>query len=202
MKLSPESPVLLMGHPMLFVEQPHVTLDEIATEDFQENLRILRQLQIKTNGIGIAAPQLGWGARVLSLGISDENRNRYPQAPDIPFSFWINAQIVESSQETCWTWEACLSVPGMRAWIERPESVKVIGYDEQGQRQEAKFDGFHARLMQHELDHLNGILFPMRVEDKGLIIPNDAILRQDEWAEDWPTPNARNTPRGSLSKQR
>ena len=202
MKLSPKNEVLLMGHPMLFAEQPHVTLDEIATTAFQDNLKVLRQIQVDTNGIGIAAPQVGWPARVLSLGISDENRARYPQAPNIAFSFWINAQIVKSSQETCWTWEACLSVPGMRAWIERPESVTVVGYDGKGERQEAELSGFHARLMQHELDHLNGILFPMRVEDKSLIIPNDAILKQDEWAENWPTPNARKTPRGAISRER
>lgn len=202
MKLSPEADVLLMGHPLLFQEQAQVTLDEIATSEFQDNLDALRQIQLRSNGIGIAAPQAGWPVRVLSVGISEENRIRYPDVEHIPFNFWINPQIIESSTDTCWTWEGCLSVPGMRGWVERPESINVAGYDQSGQRQEAELTGFHARLMQHELDHLNGVLYPMRVDDKSLLIPDGAISNQDEWAEGWPTPNARNTPGGVISKER
>lgn len=202
MRLSPETDVLLMGHPLLFQEQPHVTLDEIRSKDFQQNLDALKEIQFRAQGIGIAAPQVGWGVRVMSVGITPENRFRYPQAPEIDFNFWINAQIIEESSDTCWTWEACLSAPGLRAWVERPSSVRVAGYDRHAQRQEVEVDGFHARLMQHEMDHLNGILFPMRVEDKSLIIPNESILKQDEWANDWPTPNARKTPRGVISRAR
>ena len=191
-----------MGHPLLFDHQQQVTLDEMKQDDFIHNLKVLREKQLDTNGVGLAAPQVGWAVRVLSLGISDVNRKRYPQAPDIPFGFWINPEITDFSRDTCWTWEACLSVPGMRAWIERPSSVTVVGYNEHGERQEVKLEGFAARVMQHELDHLNGKLFPMRVEDKSLIIPNEAMEYQDCWADDWPTVNARNTPRGVISAER
>ena len=202
MKLPEKPEVLIMGHPLLFQAQPQVPVDAIITSDFQYNLRILKQNQIDTQGVGLAAPQINWAARVLSVGISDENRSRYPQAPDIPFCFWINPEIVDISDETCWTWEACLSVPGMRAWIERPCEVRVAGYDHQGKRQEQELSGFPARVMQHEMDHLDGVLFPMRVEDKSLIIPNEAISRQDQWDDNWPTSSARVTPRGQISRTR
>ena len=202
MKLSAEAHVVLMGHPLLFQEQPQVTLDEIATSEFQDNLDALRQIQIKSNGIGIAAPQAGWPARVISIGASDENLKRYPDAEHIPFNFWVNPQVTETSANTCWAWEGCLSVPGIRGWVERPESITIVGYDHSGQRQEAVLTGFHARVMQHELDHLNGILYPTRVEDKSLLIPEVAMANQNEWSEDWPTPGARVTPGGVISQQR
>ena len=202
MRLPDNPDVLVMGHPILFKQQRQLSMDELSHKDFIHNLKVLRAVQIATSGVGIAAPQLGWGVRVLSLGISDENRKRYPQAPDIDFAFWINPQITDQSEETCWTWEACLSVPGIRAWIERPREVKVCGYNEQGERVEVHLNGFHGRVMQHEIDHLNGILFPMQTENKELIIPNEAIEHQEQWADSWPTPNARITPRGQISLER
>ena len=202
MRLTDNPDVLIMGHPILFQEQRQVSLDELADEDFIHNLHVLRKIQLETNGVGLAAPQVGWPVRVLSLGISDVNRKRYPQAPDIPFGFWINPQIIAFSKETCWTWEACLSVPGVRAWIERPKKITVVGYNDRGERIEVEMDGFTGRVMQHELDHLDGKLFPERVEDQALIIPNEAMEHQNEWADHWPTANARITPRGQIAEER
>ncbi|WP_252177682.1 peptide deformylase [Endozoicomonas sp. 4G] len=202
MRLNQNPDVLLMGHPLLFQEQPQVAVGDITSDDFQHNLEILKQKQLSTLGVGIAAPQVGWPARVFSMGISELNRSRYPQAPDLPFAFWINPQISDFSKNTCWTWEGCLSVPGMRAWIERPESITAVGYNERGERQEQSLSGFAARVFLHELDHLNGKLFPMIVEDKSLIIPNQSIEHQEAWAEGWPTESAHNTIRGQLSDVR
>ncbi|MRI33319.1 peptide deformylase [Endozoicomonas sp. OPT23] len=199
----PDNPdVLIMGHPLLFKSQRQVTIDEIHSEEFQHNLEVMKQSQFDSIGIGLAAPQIGWEVRVMSIGISKENHARYPKAPYIPFCYWINPQVIEVSKETNWTWEGCLSVPGVRAWIERPAAITLAGYDEHGQRKEESFEGFPARVMQHELDHLNGYLFPMRVDDKSLIIPHEAILHQEQWAENWPTESARNTERGQLSANR
>ena len=199
MRLEDTPDVLILGHPLLFKEQAQVSLNELGTKEFVHNLKILRDTQISSNGIGLAAPQIGWPARVLSVGISEENRKRYPMAPNIDFSYWINPQIIDISKETCWTWEGCLSVPGMRGWVERPSEITICGYDEKGERKEVSFDGFPARVMQHEMDHLDGYLFPMRVDDKELIIPLDAIEHQDIWPDNWPSPGARSTPRGKVS---
>ena len=202
MRLPDQPDLLVMGHPLLFQAQRQISLDVLSDSDFKHNLQVLRKIQIDTNGIGLAAPQVGWPVRVLSVGISDVNRKRYPQAPDIPFGFWINPQVTDFSKETCWAWEACLSVPGMRAWVERPKQITVIGYNDKGERVEASMEGFAGRVMQHELDHLNGKLFPMIVDDKALIIPNEAMEHQDSWADNWPTSNARVTPRGQISEER
>ena len=201
MRIDKNPDIILMGHPLLFEQQPEVPVDSIPNGDFQHNLSILKSAQEDSQGIGIAAPQIGWKARVMTVGISTENQYRYPQAPKIPFEYWINPEIVASGSDTCWTWEGCLSVPGMRAWVERPESVEIRGYNEQGQMIEKKLDGFHARVFQHEMDHLDGILFPMRVSQVAHIIPNEAIANQGSWAAGWPTPNARKTLRGQLSAE-
>ncbi len=202
MKLDNNPEILIMGQPLLFEVQTEIPVTDITTADFQHNLNVLQSAQIASQGIGIAAPQIGWKACALTLGISKDNQHRYPQAPKIPSEYWINPSIVECSQKTCWGWEGCLSLPGIRAWVERPESVRVTGYDENGQQLEKELHGFHARVFQHEIDHLNGILFTMRVNDTSHIIPDISIQNQSQWPANWPTANARNTPRGELSRHR
>ncbi|WP_299734580.1 peptide deformylase [uncultured Endozoicomonas sp.] len=202
MRLSESPDIVIMGDPFLFQQHKQVCVDDIPTDDFQHNLKILRKRQLEANGIGIAAPQIGWGARVLCLGISEETRSRYPSAVDIPLSFWINPTILETSKDTCWTWEGCLSVPGMRGWVERPSAVKIRGFNEQGGVIEADLSGFPARVMLHELDHLNGLLFTDQVDSPKLLLSNDAFRHQDIWPEGWPTENARKASPGGLSTER
>ncbi|MGI2026325.1 peptide deformylase [Endozoicomonas acroporae] len=199
----PDSPdLVIMGDPLLFQQHQQVCVDDILTDDFQHNLQTLRNRQIEANGIGIAAPQIGWGARVLCIGVTEETKSRYPAVPDIPLSFWINPQIIEVSEETCWTWEGCLSVPGIRGWVNRPANVKVRGFDDQGNIIEAVLDGFAARVMLHEIDHLDGILFPERVDETTLMVPNISMETQSRWPENWPAINARITPPGMISAER
>ncbi len=202
MKLPDKPDVLIMGHPLLFEKQPPVHRDIISDKVFQDNLKKLKSAQETFQGIGIAAPQIGWQTRIFCIGIFDEHRTRYPQAPDIPFSFWINPEIIKSSDNTCWAWEGCLSVPGIRAWVERPASIRVTGLDEKGLERNETLSGFQARVFQHEIDHLDGILFPMRVDDTKLIIPDEAMSVQDHWPHNWPTVSARKTLRGELSETR
>lgn len=192
----------VMGAPILFQSQPQVSMADIATDEFQETLETLKRKQFDANGIGIAAPQVGWAARVLCLGISDDNRERYPLVSNIPFQFWINPQITHFSKDTCWAWEGCLSVPGIRGWVNRPSAVNVCGYNQEGERIEVELDGFSARVMQHEIDHLDGVLFPMRMEETKLIIPNASMENQALWPEGWPTPHARITRPGEISMEK
>ncbi|WP_461537265.1 peptide deformylase [Spongorhabdus nitratireducens] len=199
----PENPeVLIMGHPLLFEMQPEVATADILTDEFQHNLQVMEQSHIDQIGVGLASPQIGWGVRVLTIGISEANRQRYPAAPDIDFQYWINPRIEVKSDETSWGWEGCLSLPGVRGWVQRHHRIEVSGFNERGEPIEKAMEGFEAKVFQHEFDHLDGILFTMRIDDPGLIIPNEAIFKQDEWADDWPTAAARNSPRGALSPVR
>lgn len=202
MRLSDSPDLVIMGDPLLFQQHQQVSVDEINTDDFQHNLRILRKRQLEANGIGIAAPQIGWGVRALCIGISEETKARYPSVPDVPMSFWINPQVIEVSKKTCWTWEGCLSVPGIRGWINRPVSIKVRGFNDQGKTIETSLGGFAARVMLHEIDHLNGVLFPDRIDEIKLMIPNISMETQDSWPENWPTANARVTSPGTIANER
>ena len=140
--------------------QPLVTLEELQSDSFQEKLNMLPQAMTKYGGVGIAAPQVGWWTRVFCFGIDGTNP-RYPKAESLPLTMWINPEITESSDETCWMWEGCLSVPGMRGWVERPSEITLTGLDETGKEREPQhLTGLAARIAQHELDHLDGILFP------------------------------------------
>jgi len=202
MRLEAEPPPHYIGQPLLFAKQKETPVNEISSDDFQHNLNVLKNSQSRLMGIGLAAPQIGWAARVLSLGIDEVSRERYPQALDIPFQFWINPKIKAVSPTTCWAWEGCISVPGVRGWVERPSHVDVEGYNELGRCVQMRMSGFLARVFQHELDHVNGILFPMRVQNIQLIVPNESMKNQEQWAKDWPTANARKTPLGALSPVR
>lgn len=202
MRLDNEPLALLMGHPLLFEKQKEMPVSQIHSDDFQHNLNILKNSQSRLNGIGLASPQIGWAARVLCLGISDENRARYPNAPDIPFQYWINPKIRAVSPTTSWAWEGCISVPGVRGWVERPSHVDIEGYNEKGESIYVRMNDFMARVFQHELDHVNGMLFPMRIQDINLLVPSDALLQQQGWAKNWPTSNARKTTPGALSPAR
>ena len=192
--------LVLLGTPALMVPQPPVAVGAIATEDFQRRLVTLKACMHHYGGIGIAAPQIGWSARVFCLGIEQQSA-RYPQADAIPFSYWINPEIVERDRRTNWAWEGCLSVPGMRGWVERPETIQVRGLDEQGISREQHLTGFAARVFQHEYDHLDGVLFPMRVAEPRWLLPDAVMAQQLEWQPGWPSQGACDTPSGVLSSR-
>ncbi|CAK0848630.1 unnamed protein product [Prorocentrum cordatum] len=148
-------------------------------------------------GIGIAAPQIGWWTRAMCFGINGSNP-RYPDAGSVPFQFWVNPEIVWSSSDTNWMWEGCLSVPGMRGWVERPKEVRLRGLDERGVEREVSMSGLEARVAQHELDHLDGTLFPERVTGARFLVPQQVFDAREGWAEDWPSPGSRRTGPGGL----
>ena len=190
-------PLRYLGDPDLMQPQPEVEVGE----DLQSRLKILREAMNTYGGIGIAAPQIGWWVRAMCFGIEDGNP-RYPAAPPVPFQYWINPEITWSSKETSWMWEGCLSVPGMRGWVERPREIKMKGLNEQGEAVEVHFTGLPARIAQHEFDHLDGILFPARVETSQLLVPQLVFDTKDQWAPDWPTPGSYRTKAGDLSLEK
>ena len=193
-------PLRYLGDPDLM--QPHPEVNEaVQGEEFQSRLKILREAMGTYGGIGIAAPQIGWWVRAMCFGIQDGNP-RYPAAPPVPFQYWINPEVTWSSEETSWMWEGCLSVPGMQGWVERPQAIRMKGLDETGEAMEVHFRGLPARIAQHELDHLDGVLFPSRVESANLLVPHAIFEGKETWAADWPTPGAFRTKAGDLSLEK
>jgi peptide deformylase len=115
------------------------------------------------NGAGLAAPQIGVNLQLVIFGF--KNNVRYPDAPAVPETVLINPVLRPLSDEIEDGWEGCLSVPGLRGVVPRWTSLHYEGFDQSGAAISRDVDGFHARVVQHECDHLNGILYPMRIKD-------------------------------------
>jgi peptide deformylase len=123
----------------------------------------MRDTMKAQNGAGLAAPQIGVGARVVIFGV--ERNPRYPDADPVPYTEVVNPVITPLTDEVEDGWEGCLSVPGMRGVVPRWTRIRYTGFDPQGNPIDREASGFHARVVQHECDHLDGILYPMRIED-------------------------------------
>ncbi len=117
-----------------------------------------------SSGAGLAAPQIGAAWRIVIFGI--DNNPRYPDAPPVPLTVLINPEITALDDAMEDGWEGCLSVPGMRGLVPRHARIRYRGIDPAGTAIEREADGFHARVVQHECDHLDGILFPDLIEDR------------------------------------
>jgi peptide deformylase len=124
--------------------------------DMQDTMRAL-------NGAGLAAPQIGVNLRVVIFGV--DRNPRYPDAEAVPMTALCNPVLTPLSEETEEDWEGCLSVPGLRGWVPRYRHIRYRGVDPQGAAIQREVEGFHARVVQHECDHLDGILYPMRIRD-------------------------------------
>jgi peptide deformylase len=115
------------------------------------------------NGAGLAAPQIGVNLQVVIFGF--QSNSRYPDAPQVPETVLVNPVITPLDAHREEGWEGCLSVPGLRGMVPRFTRLRYSGFDQAGKRIEREAEGFHARVVQHECDHLAGILYPMRIED-------------------------------------
>jgi len=123
----------------------------------------MRDTMAQLNGAGLAAPQIGVGLRVVIFGV---HRNpRYPDAEEVPDTVLVNPELEPIGDEKVEGWEGCLSVPGMRGLVPRYRRLRYRGFDEQGLAIDRTVEGFHAVVVQHEVDHLDGILYPMRIRD-------------------------------------
>jgi len=153
--------ILRMGDPRLLqVAQP---VAHFNTPELRALVEDMFETMDHANGAGLAAPQIGVGLQVVIFGF--ERNPRYPDAPTVPKTVLINPELTPLSDEQEDGWEGCLSVPGLRGVVPRYTRLKYAGYDLEGKRIEREADGFHARVVQHECDHLQGILYPMRIRD-------------------------------------
>ncbi|MCH9638816.1 MAG: peptide deformylase [Betaproteobacteria bacterium] len=154
-------PVLKMGEPLLLDVAKKV--DEFNTPVLENLIQDMQDTMAALNGAGLAAPQIGVSLQVVIFGF--EENQRYPDAEEVPFTILINPELTPLSDETEDGWEGCLSVPGLRGVVPRYRQLHYQGYDQHGNSIDRKVDGFHARVVQHECDHLQGILYPMRMKD-------------------------------------
>jgi peptide deformylase len=164
--------VLRMGDPRLLEKAAPVT--EFGTPQLQSLLDDMRDTMADLSGAGLAAPQIGVGLRVVIFGV--KANARYPGAEEVPDTVLINPRLEPLSDEVEEGWEGCLSVPGMRGWVPRWSRLRYSGFDEQKNLFERTVEGFHARVVQHECDHLDGILYPMRIRDFTRFGFNEALF--------------------------
>ena len=169
--------VLRMGDARLWeVSSP---VEEFATARLRELIQDMRDTMQAMQGAGLAAPQIGVALRVVIFGVQAtatdtaqvaatgqaQANARYPDADSVPETVLINPLITPLDGQTEPGWEGCLSVPGLRGEVERYSHIRYQGYDENGALIDRVVSGFHARVVQHECDHLDGILYPMRIKD-------------------------------------
>jgi peptide deformylase len=153
--------ILKMGDPRLLRRADPVT--EFDTPAMRELIACMFDTMHAANGAGLAAPQIGINLQLVIFGF--RQNLRYPDAPPVPETVLINPVLTPLSQETAEDWEGCLSVPGLRGVVPRWTRLRYEGMDQYGAPIVREVDGFHARVVQHECDHLAGILYPMRVRD-------------------------------------
>ena len=154
--------ILKMGDPRLLRQAQPVT--RFDTPELHQLVVDLQETMVAANGAGLAAPQIGVDLQVVIFG-SGATNPRYPEAPVVPRTVLVNPVITPLGDEEEEGWEGCLSVPGLRGVVPRWRRILYRGFDERGQAIDREAEGFHARVVQHECDHLWGKLYPMRVRD-------------------------------------
>ena len=153
--------VLRMGDPRLL--QPARDVERFGTHELAELLADMRDTMHARDGAGLAAPQIGVPLRVVIFGLA--LNPRYPDAEPVPYTELVNPVLTPLTGDLEDGWEGCLSVPGFRGLVPRYTRLRYEGFDPAGKRIVRDVDGFHARVVQHECDHLDGILYPMRIRD-------------------------------------
>lgn len=173
-------PVLRMGDPVLLqIARP---VQQFDTPELHELIADMHDTMAALNGAGLAAPQIGVSLQVVIFGVG--KNPRYPQAEEVPYTVLINPvlEAVDDVMED--GWEGCLSVPGMRGLVPRYKRLRYRGVDPQGQPIDRTVSDFHARVVQHEVDHLNGILYPMRIRDMTRFGFNEELFPGQQIADD------------------
>jgi peptide deformylase len=153
-----------LGHPVLRQRAAAVTAEELSSASFQKFIDDMTETMRDGDGVGIAATQVHALKRVFLVEVKSPNP-RYPNQPGVPLTAIINPEITEHSEEIEEDWEGCLSIPDLRGRVPRWRSLRLVGLDRAGQKLEIDASQFFARVIQHELDHLDGIVFLDRMRD-------------------------------------
>jgi peptide deformylase len=169
-----------MGHPVL--REKARPVEAYGTPELRELLEDMKETMASRNGAGLAAPQIGVSQRVVIFGV--DHNPRYPDAEEVPFTVLVNPKLVMLTREVEEDWEGCLSVPGMRGVVPRYTKLRYSGFDIDGNPIERVAEGFHARVVQHECDHLDGILYPQRMTDMSRFGFNEELFPDEEIRDD------------------
>ena len=169
-----------MGHPVL--RERAKPVESFDTPEFRQLLQDMKETMAAKNGAGLAAPQIGVGQRVVIFGV--EKNPRYPDAEPVPFTVLVNPKLVMLTREIEEDWEGCLSVPGMRGVVPRYTKLRYTGFDGEGNPIDRVAEGFHARVVQHECDHLDGILYPQRMTDLSKFGFNEELFPGEDLQEE------------------
>ena len=172
--------VLRMGHPVL--RERAKPVDKLGTPELKALVADMKETMASKNGAGLAAPQIGVGQRVVIFGV--QKNPRYPDAEEVPFTVLVNPKLVMLTRDVESDWEGCLSVPGMRGVVPRYTKLRYSGFDEDGNPIDRVAEGFHARVVQHECDHLDGILYPQRMSDMSRFGFNEELFPGEEITDD------------------
>jgi len=173
-------PVLRMGDPVLL--QKAAPVEEFDTPELHALIQDMQDTMAYMNGAGIAAPQIGVSQRVVIFGV--QSNPRYPDAEEVPYTVLINPVLRPVGDDLEDGWEGCLSVPGMRGIVPRYIRLHYTGFDQYGNPIDRLVSDFHARVVQHECDHLDGILYPMRIKDLRQFGYTDVFFPGAEIADD------------------
>lgn len=138
-------------------------IEDFSHPELHSLIRDMEETMHHLDGAGLAAPQIGVGLRVVIFGF--DSNPRYPEAGSVPYTVLINPVLTPLSNEVEEAWEGCLSVPGLRGVVPRWRHLRYQGFDQFGRVIDRRVEGFHARVVQHETDHLDGVLYPMRIRD-------------------------------------
>ena len=176
----PAREVLRMGHPVL--REKAKPIEQTGTPELRQLIADMKETMAAKNGAGLAAPQIGVSQRVVIFGV--EKNPRYPDAEEVPFTVLVNPKITMLSRDVESDWEGCLSVPGMRGVVPRYTKLRYTGTDEEGNPIDRVAEGFHARVVQHECDHLDGILYPQRMQDMTTFGFTKELFPDEEIADD------------------
>jgi len=157
-------------------------VDRLDTPELHDLIRDMRDTMAAENGAGLAAPQIGINQQLVIFGV--EHNPRYPDAEQVPFTILINPTLYKLDEEMEDGWEGCLSVPGMRGVVPRFKRLRYTGVDAAGNPIDRTVEGFHARVVQHECDHLYGVLYPMRMKDMRQFGFTDVLFPDQDMPDD------------------
>ncbi|CAN4271647.1 Def N-formylmethionyl-tRNA deformylase [Methylophilaceae bacterium] len=172
--------VLRMGDPNLLQQAEPVA--QFNTPELHALIQDMQDTMAHMNGAGIAAPQIGVSLQVVIFGVG--SNPRYPDAEQVPYTVLINPVLTPVQDEIEDGWEGCLSVPGMRGIVPRHTRLHYTGFDPFGNSIDRLVSGFHARVVQHECDHLNGILYPMRIKNLKDFGFTDVLFPNQDFQDD------------------